>query len=58
MKNSDKEIAEIMRTQQAQRMRMKEENIRKANDILTRMLAEHSKNQVVSTSRSARINII
>lgn len=50
MKNSQIEIEEIMRIQIAQKLRMKEENIRKANEILNRMLTEHFKNSVVSTT--------
>lgn len=59
MKNSTKEIEEIIRAdriQMSQRLRMKEDNIKKANDILKKLFAEASKNEVTSVTRTIRIN--
>ncbi len=56
MKISQNEMEEVMRTQNSQRLRMKKENIAKANTLLLRMLADASRNQVVSTTRTVRVN--
>lgn len=59
MMNSKEEIEELIRTeriQMSQRMKMKEENIKKANDILRKLFAEASKNEVTRISNSVRVN--
>lgn len=59
MMNSKEEIEELIRTeriQMSQRMKMKEENIKKANDILRKLFAEASKNEVTFITRTVRVN--
>lgn len=56
MKNSPKEIEEIMKSQRIHTARMKQENILKANEILAKILASNCANEVSLVVKTVRVN--